>query len=115
MYTVQQKDMRTKVGEPVQIVLTVTDRDGVAVDLDSGATGYTRIGRQRGQAGLAEFTNMVFDANVATVDFNTEDVEENDAQATGKFVIQSWIVKNGDALMVAEGTLYIDPVIDEPV
>lgn len=113
MYTATHSTLRANASEPVRITYTITDNSGNTVSL-SGASAILRIARKKGDSHLVQKTggDIELSGNTAIVSFNTgELVDENDQQLLGDFMMQLFITKSGDTLVVAEGRLEVGPVI----
>ena len=114
MYTITHSLIETHSGEPVKIVFTVTDQAGAAVSV-AGANATYKIARRPGGAALltkTELDDITLSSNTATVEFSTTELDDGDELLIGDFFGQLKITKNGDGLIVAEGPLYVAPVIE---
>lgn len=113
MHTAVHGLIRLKAGEPATLIFTVTDREGLPVDL-SGAQARYKLARRAGDAALLTLTDgggIALAANVATVSLETAELTGPDGALTGDFLGQLTLVKDGAGLVVAEGPVSVEPVI----
>lgn len=113
MYTASHGLIETHSGEPVRIIFTVVDQAGSPVTVAGAAATY-KIARRPGDAALltkTEASGITLSSNTATVEFNTGTLLDGASPMLGDFFGQLNIVKSGDTLVVAEGPLYVAPVI----
>lgn len=113
MYTVTHGLISTKTGEPVSLTFTITDESGTPVTV-SGAQATYKIARRDGDTALltmTETSGITLSSNTAVVAFNTGDLADGTGALIGDFFGQLRITKGGDGLVVAEGPLYVGPVI----
>lgn len=113
MYTVPHSLLRAKSGEPVKITFTISDQNGNPVTVTGAAATY-KIARRLGLPALLTKTQsdgITLSGSTAIVEFDTGGLVENNEALLGDFVAQLKIIRNGDALVVAEGPLQVEPVI----
>lgn len=115
MYTVEHEDLDVHVNEPVRLRFPVTDRDGNEVSLDGvGVEAEYTIAKEYGDTAIVrkiQGSGITLSGNVATVNFNTNEVKQGTTQMSGFFVGQLRITIDGDDLVVAKGKLKINKVI----
>lgn len=113
MHTAVHGLVRLKAGEPATLIFTVTDREGLPVDL-AGAQALYKLARRAGDDALLTLTEgggIALSANVATVSLETAELSGPGGLLTGDFLGQLTLIKDGDGLVAAEGPLSIEPVI----
>lgn len=113
MHTARHGIIATKTGEPVEIVFTVTDQAGNAVELD-GASATYKIARRAGETALltkTENNGVALAANLAIISFHTAELADENGALTGDFFAQLTITIDGEGLIVAEGTVSVCGVI----
>ncbi len=113
MHSIKHNLISAKSGEPVNIVFTITDQNGLAVPVD-GAEATYKIARHADEPALVTKTQtagITLSGNIASVTFNTAELAAEGSPLRGVFFAQLKITKNGDGLIVAEGPIQIDPVI----
>lgn len=116
MHTAVHPPMAAKTGEPVEIIFTVTDRNGDAVDI-AGAEAVYRIGRRAGEVAILEVSSpegIMLAANTATVMFDTGDIADAEGALLGDFFAQLLVTLDGAGLVVAEGVLTVTSVLQAP-
>jgi hypothetical protein len=113
MYTVTHPPISAKTGENVRIVFTITDRLGAAVDVADAQATY-RLARRAGDEVLLEKTEtdgIMLASNTASVEFGADELADADGPLTGDFIGQLAVAKDGDRLVVAEGTVSISAAV----
>lgn len=113
MHAITHDLISAKSGEPVRITFTVTDQNGAAVFVEGASASY-KIARHAGDPALlskTETAGIALSGSTATVAFNTAEIVADGSPLLGVFFAQLKIIKDGDALIVAEGPIQIDPVI----
>jgi hypothetical protein len=115
MYTVRHGLLKAKSGEKIRISFSVVDQAGQPVSL-SGASAVYRVARRVEDDRLLEKTSssgaITISANVATVEFDVNQILLGSAPQTGDFLGQMFITKNGVTLVVAEGPINISGIIE---
>jgi len=113
MYTITHRLIETHSGEPVKITFTVTDQSGAPVTVAGAAATY-KIARRPGETALlakTEADGITLTSNTAIVEFSTDELLDGATPLIGDFFGQLHITKNGDGLVVAEGQIYVAPII----
>jgi hypothetical protein len=115
MYTVRHELLKAKSGEKIKISFSVVDQAGQPVSL-SGTSASYRIARRVEEERLLEKTSslggITLLANVATVEFDVNQILLGGVPQTGDFLGQMFITKNGVTLVVAEGPINISGIIE---
>lgn len=115
MYTVEHTRIDVKVGERIQLVFTITDADGISVDL-SDATATYKIGRKPVRSDIAasltktETDGIVFIDDTANVTFDVSDIlDSNGRQLHGVLWGELYVEKDDVSLCVAQGEIEVSP------
>ena len=117
MHTAKHDPFVCRVGESVQITYNVTDKDGNPVSV-AGANGNYKVSRELGDTALLTKTvgaGLSLSGTQAVVSFLVseivETIDEEDVQIIGLVKDQLRIIKDGDDLVVANGSFTIEDVI----
>lgn len=113
MFTAKHDHFVCKVGEPVRLTFNVTDRAGEAVTV-AGANAVYKIARELGDAALLTKTvgaGVSLSGSQVVVSFLVSEIQENAAQAIGLFRDQLRVTKDGDDLVVANGSFTVEAVL----
>lgn len=112
MHTVMFEPVIAHADEPMELIFSVTDRDGNAVAL-AGASALFKIARTPDSAPLLVKTTddgIVLQDNTATVAFHTAELADEEENALlGDFFAQLRIARDENSLVASEGRISILP------